>query len=109
MLSKQFRFSARLRLEQPLVVHTSLFTMRIAKNSQGNSRFSVVVSKTVDKRAVVRNKTKRLVLGCISEVLPKITPGYDVLIHMKKSVENDSDKSLQKAIVQSLSKGKLLS
>lgn len=107
MLSKQFRFSARLRLQQPLVIRSPLFTMRIAKNNKENSRFSVVVSKAVDKSAVLRNRTKRVMLGCISEVLPKITPGYDVVIHMKKSVENDSDKNLQKTLVQSLSKGKL--
>ncbi len=95
-------------MQQPLVMHSPLFTVRIAKNNAKNSRFSVVVSKAVDKRAVVRNKTKRVVLNCVSEMIDKITPGYDVLIHMKKSVENDIDESLQKALIQSLSKGKLL-
>ena len=42
-------------------VSNSLFLILIHKNSNCHSRLGLVISKKVDKRAVVRNRIKRLV------------------------------------------------
>ena len=42
-------------------VSNSLFLILIHKNSKSHARLGLVISKKVDKRAVVRNRIKRLV------------------------------------------------
>ncbi|HSX39850.1 MAG TPA: ribonuclease P protein component [Candidatus Saccharimonadales bacterium] len=54
-----------------------------AKNYEGPSKFTVVVSNKFDKSAVKRNKVKRLFREAVRINLDKIKPGYWVVIHPK--------------------------
>lgn len=57
----------------------------IAKNDLTLSRFGFIASKKIDKRAVVRNRIKRVVRSCIEEMLGKIVEGYDMLFIISKN------------------------
>lgn len=46
-------------------------------------RCSVVVGKKVDKKAVIRNKVKRMLVSRIKELLPETTP-YDMVIYARR-------------------------
>lgn len=48
------------------------------------TRFAFVVSKNVDKRAVIRNRIRRVVREAVRLALPKITPGWDGVFLMRK-------------------------
>ncbi len=52
-----------------------------------SARFAVVVPKRVDKRAVVRNRTKRLVREALRKLLPTMDQGIDGVIIVRKKLE----------------------
>lgn len=69
MLSKRFRFHSRGGVKYvyrhgQTVRHTKL-SLVFCDNSRGFQRFAVVVSKKVDKRAVVRNRIRRRVYEAV--------------------------------------------
>lgn len=51
-------------------------------------RFGFVVSKTVDKRAVIRNMLKRLVRGHIESTYLALEKGMDVLFVLRPMIKN---------------------
>ncbi len=86
MLKKLYRISAAKRLKNPNVFRSSFFIARFEDSKQGVSRFGFVVRKTIDKRAVVRNRIKRLFRSCIEEELLNIKPGFDMLFFVEKGI-----------------------
>lgn len=50
------------------------------------SRFGFTVKKSVDKRAVVRNRARRVLRSCIEELLENIASGYDMLFMLEKGI-----------------------
>jgi len=61
--------------------------LKVSENGLRVSRFGFVVSKKVDKRAVVRNKIKRILRSFVQENLKNIRPGFDFLFVSKKVIE----------------------
>ncbi len=108
MLKKKYRLSARVRLERPLVFQALFFTLRVSKNNFPYSRYGFVVSKKVDKRAVVRNSVKRKIRAYIEAVQEKVSGGNDMLFHIKKRATQVENTSLYREIEQVLRKEKLL-
>ena len=49
-------------------------------NSTLPSSFGISISKKVSKKAVVRNRLKRQIKGVISSYLPRIKPGWKIVI-----------------------------
>ncbi|MFC1711048.1 ribonuclease P protein component [Patescibacteria group bacterium] len=68
--------------------NSQLFTLVFKKQKKENtkqySKFAFIVSKKIDKRATVRNKSKRRLSEGVSDSLSKIKPCYNVLILAKK-------------------------
>jgi ribonuclease P protein component len=85
-----------------------LVGMKFRVNSLPVSRFAVAAGVKVSKKAVVRNRLKRQVRAIVHEVLEKITPGYDVLLFLKAPAIGKPFEDLQKEILSSLKKAKLL-
>lgn len=52
----------------------------LPRHEKGFSRFAVVVSTAISKKATDRNKIKRRIRHALVEFLPSIQPGYDVII-----------------------------
>lgn len=87
MLKKSFRLpKTGFRAEK--VIRSKTFVLKTAINGESNSRFGFIVSKKIDKRAVVRNKIKRILRSCAEKNLKKIKPGFDFLLILKKNDEN---------------------
>ncbi len=63
-----------------------LFVLKWKKNKLNYSRFGIVVSIKVDKRAARRNKIKRRIRNIIKNNLANIKKGYDFLIITRKGV-----------------------
>jgi ribonuclease P protein component len=51
------------------------------------TRFGISVSKTVSKKAVVRNLLKRQVKAALRQMLPQITSGWSVVIGVRPSAQ----------------------
>ena len=86
MLSRKYRLPATTKLSHTRFLRTSLFGIKYAKNDLPVSRFAFVVKKSVDKRAVARNRIRRVFRSCIEELLEQIAPGYDMLFFLEKGI-----------------------
>lgn len=84
MLPKSQRLPHSVRLHVPRSLRTEFFTVKTAPNNLSISRFGVVISKKVDKRAVVRNRMRRLIHQAICEQLSSTLPGQDTLFMVQK-------------------------
>ena len=86
MLSREYRLPATTKLSQTQFTRTPLFSLKYARNGLSVSRFAFVVRKTVDKRAVTRNRIRRVFRSCIEELRELIGPGYDMLFFLEKGI-----------------------
>ncbi len=60
--------------------HGSLFKAKIGKNNLKTTRFAVVVSTKVSKKAVVRNRIRRRAWSIISKIESQLPIGFDFIV-----------------------------
>jgi len=119
MLTKKFRLTLNndikrvLQSRKPFL--TKFLNFKIAKNDFSQSRFCIVVSNKVDKRAVVRNRIKRQISEVLRLNMDKIKGGFDVAIIVKSTIMNKETKKIaydyheiEKNILWTLDKLRLL-
>lgn len=83
--------------------------LRLAANKKDKSRFTVVVSLKVSKRAVKRNKLKRRLREIIGrEILPKIKPGFDGVVLTSPQLLDAKFEELQKTVLALFKKAGLI-
>ena len=70
----------------------------VQKSSEPVSRFAFVVSKKVAKRAVDRNRMKRLMRESVHHLLPAIQPGYDIVFAAKKNFALKSEIDIEHSL-----------
>lgn len=97
-----YRLSAKIKKTFSRSLQSPLFTLRLGENGLEHNRYGVIVSKKIDKRAVVRNGIKRKIRGCIAEMEDSLKKGYDMLFVVKKNFlkENGNPCSAVKEILQ---------
>lgn len=71
-------------------------------------RFGFIVSKKVSGKAIKRNRIKRQVRSVIEQLLPRISPGYDILFIVHKTSLEAPREVLEEQILQFLTKKGLL-
>lgn len=108
MLERKFRLPASVKLRNALLFKTPLFVVKIVKNDLSYSRFGFVVKKTIDKRATVRNRIRRLVRSCIEELRLEIVEGYDMLFFLEKGIIDNEHDTLCQEIQRFLASRNLL-
>lgn len=88
MLKKENRLSNLKRKVESKNYDTPLFKIKISQNSENKNRFGFVVSKKIDKKAVVRNQTKRVLKKAAKSFLGKISEDKDIIFVSKKVLKN---------------------
>lgn len=83
MFKRKFRLPRGTKFNNSGFVSTPLFTIKTKENGLFFNRFSITVSKKIDKRAVVRNRIKRLISSCLEELYDNLKQGYDTIIIVK--------------------------
>ncbi|MDB9535474.1 ribonuclease P protein component [Dolichospermum planctonicum CS-1226] len=67
--------------------HSSHFTLRALKPSPDTAppatKIGIAISTKVSKRAVVRNKIKRRITAALYQLLPKLVPGWRLVLIVK--------------------------
>lgn len=101
-LKKEKDFTSVLR-ERRRVEGTGLF-LKTKKNKLEESRFGIVVSKRVAKKAVDRNRIHRQLSESIWNLLDRIQGGTDVVIIANADIKNLSKNSTQEALQKALLK-----
>jgi ribonuclease P protein component len=54
--------------------------------SGDTSRFGISISKKVSKLAVVRNRIKRQIRAALRQLLPRVQPGWSIVIVVRSSI-----------------------
>ncbi|HNP75183.1 MAG TPA: ribonuclease P protein component [bacterium] len=65
------------------------FRVCFLKNNLGHSRFGIIVSNKVSKKAVVRNLLKRRIRGVLSDNLSNFSQNLDIVINLSPVVKKD--------------------
>lgn len=108
MLKKTYRVGFKTKIFSPKTLNTPAFNLKISKNNFSFSRYGFVISKKADKRAVVRNKLKRIFRKRVEEMLDKIKGGWDMIFYIKKEALNTEKEKISFSIHNALQKEGLL-
>lgn len=108
MLAQAYRLPSSIQLHKAGFRKTPLFSVKFVSNNLSVSRFGFVVRKTVDKRAVVRNRIRRVFRSCIESNLDTITSGYDMLFFLEKGIMDKSHDEVEQKILLLMKEMKLL-
>jgi ribonuclease P protein component len=108
MLARKYRLPSSVRLKQASVIRTPLFSLRFISNQLPLCRFGFVVSKRIDKRAVIRNRTKRILRACFEAQLPRFIPGRDYVIIAQQRLDTVQRQKLEKQVIEVLEHNQLV-
>lgn len=108
MLKKQNRLGRVNQKKQSKFIVSPNFNIRISENKEKETRFGVVVSKKTSKKAVLRNKTKRILREIIITNLEKISKGKDIIIVSKKTLNRKLTKESEKEILEAFKKANII-
>jgi ribonuclease P protein component len=98
MLPKKFRLTSNKDIElvyktgKPFL--TKFFNFKFKKNGLKESRFCIIVSNKVDKRAVIKNRIKRQISEILRLNMNKIQKGYDISIVVKSNIIDKKTKKI---------------
>lgn len=100
MLPKQHRLPLRTDLvrvqEEGELFQGRLFSLLVAKGEKAKpSRFAFIISTKIHKRAVKRNRARRLLVEAIRSLLAKIKPGFDCVFLAKKPIIGKGPKEIK--------------
>jgi ribonuclease P protein component len=86
MLKRQNRLDKNVKFVNPPALTCPLLVLKKKENGLELNRFGVIISKRIDKRAVVRNSLKRIFRDAFANLEKKINIKHDILIITKKEV-----------------------
>ena len=115
MLPAKYRLCLRKELNRVKknshLVSAGLFSILIAKQdiNHPTSRFAFIVSKKIHKKAVERNRIKRLLSESIWSLIKKINPGFDCLFLVKRAIIGQNLIMIRKEVRKILSHEKIYS
>lgn len=87
---------------------TPTISIRFAKNNLGSSRFAVIISTKVHKRAVKRNLIKRRLRAVLREVIETVKPGLDIAISARPLILKSSFQETKNTLLWALRKANLI-
>lgn len=108
MLKRENRLSKVSGKKSSLFFNSALFNIRISENKEKESRFGIVVSKKISKKAVFRNKTKRIIRNIITDNLDKIAKNKDITIVSKKILSKEFKKQAEQELTELFRKAKII-
>lgn len=82
--------------------------IKYAQNSLPVSRIGFPVGKNYSKKAVVRNRTRRILRAACSQCLQEIKPNFDIIVLIKPSYHNLELKKITHELKRVLLKANLL-
>lgn len=83
-------------------INTPLFNLKVSESADKNTKFGFVVSKKISKKAVLRNKTKRVLQKAAREILEKTQKGKNIIIYAKKTFTYKDSEEVKKNILDNL-------
>jgi ribonuclease P protein component len=94
--------------QQGRSITSRLLILAWASNDVAQLRIGFVISKRISKRAVDRNRLKRLLSETIRPLLPELTPGWDIVLSARKDILTADLHTLEQEIPVLLRRARLL-
>jgi ribonuclease P protein component len=91
------------------VWRTSDLIVRVAANKEGGTHFGFIISKKINKKAVVRNRLRRQMAEVVRRRLKNIRSGFDAVIVAKKEIVDKPFAEIEGSIEAALKKAGLSS
>ncbi len=91
MLPKQFRLTTpefRAVIASGKIFKSGLIKIQYVRSDGVHAKAAIIVPKSVDKRAAVRNHVKRIYREALRQVLPSLPPVHFVLTMYKGDLQN---------------------
>lgn len=85
-----------------------LFFIRYTPNNKENSRFSVVISNKISKKATIRNRARRQVREIIRLNLSKFKQNLDIIINILKPSLDCSYEELEMEMLKILKDNRII-
>jgi ribonuclease P protein component len=108
MLKKENRISLNKDFDRVFKTGQSFYGkvlgFKAAKNMLPDSRFGILISAKISKKAVIRNRFKRQLREIIHEELPKLKTGYDVVLIVLPLILDKNFEELKKFLIFGLEK-----
>ncbi|HEX3082673.1 MAG TPA: ribonuclease P protein component [Candidatus Saccharimonadia bacterium] len=79
-------------------------SVKAAPSSRPASRAVVVVGKKVSKRATVRNRIRRRIIGHLADQWQTLATGYDIVVTVHADISEQSVPALQELVVRALTR-----
>jgi ribonuclease P protein component len=104
MLQKKQRLTKKKEFEKITqkgkAYYSQILMLKILKNDLAYSRFGIIVSNKVSKKASQRNLIKRRVREIIRLNLNRVKSGYDVVIIVSPKIIDQNNKVLKYQIIE---------
>ena len=97
MLSKKYHLSIKERLKTPRSLSLNFLRVVKAKSNLPYLRFAVVVSKKINKKAVVRNRIKRVIYSILEKKLEN-KKNEDFVLILKQDISKLERFKIEKEI-----------
>lgn len=78
--------------------YSDILGFKFLKNDLNESRFCIIISAKISKKAVIRNKIRRRIRAIIIEDLKKIKKDTDLIIIVNKNISDFDFLELKKSI-----------
>lgn len=97
-------------LEQGKRTHGTVASLIVAKHKEAETptQFTTIVPVKLSKRAVKRNRTRRLLTEAVHTLLHEVKPGFLVIVMGKKILETEKLTDIQSDITKTLGRAQLL-
>ncbi len=100
MLSKKRRIKKKKEFEDVFKkgdkFASALFTIRVQKNTLSFSRFAFASPSKVFRKAVERNRARRIMRGLVEELFESIKEGLDIIFIAKRDIIKASHEEAKK-------------
>lgn len=117
MLPKQYRLPLRTEFKrikkEGKLFQGKLFSLLVSRqgsvDKDQRSRFGFIISTKIHKKAVKRNRGRRLLVEAVRSILPQIKPGFDFVFLVKKQIVNQNLPEIKKEVEKIFSDEKIYS
>jgi len=108
MFKRENRLLGKIRFNNSHNFFCPQFILKTKKNELLLNRFGIVISKKIDKRAVIRNKIKRMLRTILADLDKNMFPGHDILIITRQGILNKTKEENNLLIKNALEKAGII-
>ena len=108
MFKKENRLVPGVRFNNSYSFSAPQFILKTKNNGLLLNRFGIVVSKKIDKRAVIRNRIKRIFRSFLEILNRNILSGHDMLFIVRKEALGKTKEENSQAIKSALEKAGII-